>query len=117
MTGKKALRFSDRYRVESIDYTDNSKGFVSNMKANYGVYKANLVDLKGDVVYVREDGFTFNTDAMLYNTKSKIVTTTTPYTSHKGKSYMKGKELMYNAKLKQMHSKTVEITYKLDEEK
>ncbi len=117
MTGKKALRFSNRYIVDDINYTDNSKKFISNMKANHGVYKANLVDLKGNVVYVREDGITFNTDSMLYNTTTKIVTTKDYYTSNKGESQMSGTGLSYNAALKQMKSKKIKIIYKLDEEK
>ena len=117
MAGEKALRFSDRYTVNNIDYTDNSKKFVSNMKANYGVYKTNLVNLKGDVMYVREDGITFNTHTMIYNTMTKIATTKDSYTSNKGESHMSGKGLVYNAKLKQMKSQAVQITYKIDEEK
>jgi len=116
MAGEKALRFSDRYTVSNMDYTDNSKKFVSNMKANYGVYKANLVHLKGDVMYVREDGITFNTNTMFYNTVTKIATTKDPYTSNKGESHMSGHGLVYNAKLKQMKSQSVQIIYKLDEE-
>lgn len=117
MAGEKALRFSNRYTVDTIDYTDNSKEFVSNMKANHGIYKVNTVDLKGDVMYVREDDITFNTETMFYNTTTKIATTKDSYILHKGESHMSGKGLVYNAKLKQMKSQAVQITYKLDEEK
>ena len=116
MAGEKALRFSNRYTVDTIDYTDNSKEFISNMKANHGVYKANTVDLKGDVVYVRENDITFNTDTMFYNTATKIASTKDSYISNRGESHMSGKGLVYNAKLKQMTSKSIQISYKMDEE-
>ncbi len=117
MAGEKALRFSNRYTVNAIDYTDNSKIFVSNMKADKGVYKVNLVNLKGNVTYVREDGITFKTNTMHYNTKTKIATTKDPYILHQDENYMNGKGLVYNAKLKQIKSQDVQITYELTEEK
>lgn len=116
MTGEKALRFSDRYTVDLIDYTDNSKEFVSNMKADFGIYKANHVNLKGNVVYVREDGITFKSDTMHYNTTTSIATTKDSYVSHKYESNMIGQGLVYNAELKQMKSQSVAIRYKLEEE-
>ena len=115
MTGKKALRFSNRYTVDEIDYTDNSNAFVANMKANYGIYKAHSADLKGAVSYVREDGITFNTDTMHYDTKTGIASTKDPYTAQKGESKMVGKGVVYDAKHKTMKSKKVEIRYKLED--
>ncbi|MDT8339661.1 MAG: LPS export ABC transporter periplasmic protein LptC, partial [Sulfurimonas sp.] len=34
MNGSKASRFTDRYTVEEMDYTDNSKEYMANMKSN-----------------------------------------------------------------------------------
>lgn len=114
MTGDKAERFKDRYIVDAIDYTDNSKKLVSNMVANYGMYKDDVVDLEGNVTYVRADGITFKSNRMAYNTLTKIATTKEPYTAQKGESEMSGRSLTYNALLKQMKSRKVAITYKLN---
>lgn len=116
MTGEKALRFSDRYTVDLIDYTNNSKEFVSNMKADFGIYKTNNVDLKGNCVYVREDGISFKSNTMHYNTATSIATTKDAYSAHKYESNMIGQGLVYNAELKQMKSKKVVIRYKLEGE-
>ena len=116
MAGDKALRFKDRYTVDAIDFTDNSKMFVSNMKADYGIYKNNIVDLKSHVTYVREDGLSFKSNSMLYNTKTTIAKTKDSYIAYKDKSTIIGKGLEYNSKLQTLNSNKVTITYKLKEE-
>ena len=117
MTGDKAQRFKNRYTVNAINFTDNSKEFVSNMKADYGVYKDNRVDLKSNIAYVREDGLSFESDTMHYNTKTGIVKTEDSYLAHKGESTMEGKGLEYNSKLQTLNSNKVIIKYNLEEGK
>ncbi len=117
MSGKRALRFSDRYTVEDINFTDYSKEFNSNMKAKKGLYKGNVVDLKGDVRYYREDGLAFKSPTLLYNTKTTIATTDDTYVANFGVSTMKGKTLIYNSKLNRINSTDVLIEYKLNERK
>ncbi|MBU4110355.1 LPS export ABC transporter periplasmic protein LptC, partial [bacterium] len=51
MKGNNALRYEDRYLVENIDYTDNSKKYKANMVADKGVYKDNIVNLSGNIIY------------------------------------------------------------------
>jgi len=42
MNGDKAIRYADRYTVSNINFTDNSKKYIANMKANKGIYKTIL---------------------------------------------------------------------------
>ncbi|SMP88921.1 Lipopolysaccharide-assembly, LptC-related, partial [Epsilonproteobacteria bacterium SCGC AD-308-P11] len=63
MIGTKGTRYSDRYTVENIDYTDNSEKFIANMKADNGIYKDDIVYLEGNVTYTREDGLVFFTQS------------------------------------------------------
>ena len=58
MTGNSAIRYEDRYSVANIDYTDNSKEYIANMRARHGLYKDEIIELEDNVVYSREDGFT-----------------------------------------------------------
>ena len=52
MNGDKGIRYKDRYVVNNIDYTDNTKKYLANMKANKGIYKDDIIDLEGNLVYV-----------------------------------------------------------------
>jgi len=113
MTGSKMFRYSDRYTVNHIDFTDDSKGHISNMKANSGLYKDNIVDLKGDISYVREDGLAFESQTMTYNTKTSIAKTESDYVAFRGKSTMKGSSLEYNSLLNKIKSSNVEVNYQL----
>ena len=117
MAGKKALRYKDRYVVDYVDFTDNSKEYISNMKADKGLYKNDIVDLEGNVFYVREDGLSFESPTMKYNTKSSVATTKDNYVAYRDQNKMRGTSLEYNSLLKKMKSKKVTINYQIAEEK
>ncbi|HUH41662.1 MAG TPA: LPS export ABC transporter periplasmic protein LptC [Sulfurimonas sp.] len=115
MNGTKAIRYSDRYRVDDIDYTDNSKEYVANMKSNNGIYKDDIVYLDGDIVYVREDGLTFETQKATYNKKTSIAIADGPYLLYRGANRVIGKALHYNSDLEKITSKNVTAKYQLKE--
>ena len=117
MIGKRTLRYADRYTVEDIDFTDHSREFIANMKANEGLYKGDIVDLKGDVSYSREDGIAFKSQTLLYNMQTSIAITNDKFVSYKGVSTMNGTSLEYDSKLNKLNSKNVLIKYKLNEKK
>ena len=113
MTGDNAIRYSDRYTVKNIDYTDNSKEYIANMKAKQGLYKDETVELEDDVVYSREDGLTFETSKVVYNKRTNIAIIDTDYASYKDKHIVKGSFVKYNNSLNQVESKNVTAIYKL----
>ena len=115
MLGSNAIRYSDRYTVKNIDYTDNSTNYIANMKANNGIYKNNIVVLNGDVVYTREDGLTFQTQKAIYNKKTSIAKTDTPYVLYQGQNRVRGLSLIYNSKLNTIQSNQVVSKYQLKE--
>ncbi len=115
MNGTKAIRYSDRYRVDDIDYTDNSKEYVANMKSNSGIYKGDIVYLDGDIVYVREDGLTFETQKATYNKKTSIAIADGDYLLYRGANRVIGKGLHYNSSLEKVASKNVTAKYQLKE--
>jgi len=115
MSGNQALRYKDRYVMNSIDFTDNGKEFIANMKADHALYKNNIVNLDGKVIYVREDGLTFKTPSLAYNTKTSIATSKDVYKAYRDNSVVHGKTLEYNAKLDTFNSKNVTVKYQLEE--
>lgn len=115
MFGSVGIRYSDRYKVENIDYTDNSKQYIVNMKANYGQYKNNIIDLTGDVVYYREDGLTFDTQKVVYDKTTHIVIADSNYTIHRNNDNVVGTYLKYDNLLDKIESKNVTALYNLQE--
>lgn len=117
MKGNEGTRYSNRYEVQKINYTDNSQEYLANMVANEGVYKNEIVDLTGDVVYTREDGFTFKTQIASYNKKTSIALAKTDYVSYLGEDQVRGTWLKYNNKESIAHSKNVDAIYQIQEDK
>lgn len=115
MTGDDAIRYEDRYTVSNIDYTDNSKEYIANMRAKHGLYKENIVDLEENVVYKREDGLTFETDRTVYNKNTSIASADSDYISYRGENVIKGSSVKYNNSLNRVDSKNVRATYQLKE--
>ncbi|PLY13571.1 LPS export ABC transporter periplasmic protein LptC [Sulfurimonas sp. CVO] len=115
MNGEKAIRYADRYTIDKMDYTDNSKKYIANMKSNSGIYKDDIVYLNGDVVYFRQDGLTFETQKAVYNKKTNIATADGDYVLYKGTNRVTGRELKYNNSLQRVESKDVKAIYQLKE--
>ncbi|QOY53576.1 LPS export ABC transporter periplasmic protein LptC [Candidatus Sulfurimonas marisnigri] len=116
MSGTEATRYTNRYVVNLIDYTDNSKNYIANMKANSGIYKNEIVTLEGDVVYYREDGLTFETQKAVYNKKTSITNADGKYLLYQNSDRVIGTQLKYNNLLEQVSSKDVVAKYQLKEE-
>ena len=117
MSGEQSLRFKDRYRVNNIDFTDSSRSFISNMKADVGIYKNDIVDLKGNITFIREDGLEIRSQKLIYNRKNSIANSPTKYTSVMGKSKASGSSIVYDAKNRKVKSKNIRVIYDLQERK
>jgi len=113
MNGDNALKYKNRYEVVGVNYTDNSRDYIANMKANHGVYKDHIMSLEGDIVYLREDGINFETQELIYNKKTDIVVSKTPYTAFRGENVVTGESLKYNNLLDQIESSKVTVKYKI----
>ncbi len=116
MSGESSLRYADRYVVNQIDFTDSSKHFISNMKADLGIYKNSMINLSGNITYIREDGLEIHSQKMLYNQKTSIARCDVPYKAMLGKNTINGSSIIYDAKNRRVKSKNVTINYNLQEE-
>jgi len=117
MSGSEGVKYSNRYTVKDIDYTDNSKDYVANMTAINGVYKNDIVTLVGDVVYFREDGLTFETKKAVYNKKTSISRADGEYVLYRNSDRVIGKKLRYNNESEKIKSINVTAKYQLKEGK
>lgn len=115
MKGSSAARFSDRYNVKDIDYTDNSNEFRTNMKAKNGLYKKEIVYLDGDVYFTRVDGLRYFSQKAVYNKKTDTVYSKADYVAHINDNVVYGDYIKYNSKLQKMISNNVYAVYKLKE--
>jgi LPS export ABC transporter protein LptC len=115
MSGESTVKYSNRYEVHAINYTDNSKKYMANMQSDYGIYKDNDIILNGNIKFVREDGFTFETDKAKYNKLNNLITTDGKYTSFREKNSIVGSSLEFNNKLNRIKSSNVTVTYQLEE--
>ncbi|MBD3823240.1 MAG: LPS export ABC transporter periplasmic protein LptC [Epsilonproteobacteria bacterium] len=113
MHGDKAIRFDNRYRVDGINYTDNSEYYVANMRSNLGIYKDDIVDLKGDVTYTREDGLTFETQHATYDKIKGIASTNVRFLAYRGSDRVEGAGLLYENKENKARAKGVSAVYNL----
>ncbi len=116
MKGDNAIRYSNRYKVSNIDYTDNSRKYLASMKADSGLFKDEVVDLIGNVNYQREDGLSFRTQKASYNKKTKVAYTDMDYISFMGDNKIVGSSLKYDNILKRITSKNVRVKYQLKED-
>ena len=117
MIGTKAIRYTDRYSVDNINYTDNTQEYIANMKANNGIYKNDILTLTGDVLYNREDGLVMETSKAIYNKKNTITTIDNDYVSYQGNNRVIGSSAVYNNKLNKIASKNVIVKYQIKENK
>ena len=115
MTGDGSVKYDDRYLVTNIDYTDNSREYIANMKADEGLYKDDAVALDGDITYIREDGLTFKADRAVYDKKTEIIQTDSEFTSFRSSNAINGSSLKYHNDSQKIEAKNVTIKYQLKE--
>lgn len=117
MYGSEAFRYSDRYTIDNIDHSDNSKLHISNLKAKYGLYKDNTLHLDGNVTFVRDDGLKYQTQSALYYKDKSLFVTDTNYKLTQAENSLRGSSLDYNNITGKIHSKNIEAIYYIKERK
>lgn len=115
LLGTKGTRYADRYKIDNVNFTDNTKKYIANIKANKGIYKNDIITLTGDVLYNREDGLSFSSDEAIYDKKSSIIYTNHKYIAYQGKNRFTGTSLIYNNLTNKIKSKNITTIYQLRE--
>jgi hypothetical protein len=117
MSGDTGIRYTNRYVINNIDYTDNSKDFISNMKAKNGLYKQNIVYLNGDVGFTRDDGLKFFSQKVIYNKVKDMVSSNVEYIAYMGENYILGDSIVFDNNKNTVKSKNINAVYILEEKK
>jgi LPS export ABC transporter protein LptC len=115
MSGKSALRYSDRYEVKKFHFIDSSKKYLANIQADYGIYKDSNISLYGNIKFVQKDGLTFQTQSATYNKKTNLLRAKGSYTLLKDTDRFQGKDLYYYNKQNRVTSKDITAIYQIQE--
>ncbi len=115
MKGTSATRYSDRYNVKNIDYTDNSKEFRANLKAKNGLYKEDVVYLDKDVFFTRADGLKYFSQKAVYNKKIGTVYSEVDYVANMNRNLVYGDNIEYNNLSQTIKSENVYAIYQIKE--
>ena len=115
MEGKSTIRYSDRYSVSDINFTDNSQEYLVNIVAGNGVYKEKELELKNNIIFSREDGLSFKTEKATYDKDTNTIKTVGKYYSSIGNNTISGDSLTYYNIKKRIESKNIVAIYQLGE--
>lgn len=115
LAGTKGIRYSDRYNIKNVNFTDNTKKYVANIKANSGIYKDDIITLHKDVVYHRADGLNFTSDEAIYSKITSIVKTNKKYVAYSGSNKLIGTSLIYDNLKNKIKSNNITAIYTLRE--
>ena len=77
--GETGRKYTNRYTVDNLNYTDNSSEFISNIKSNKALYKNYTLNLEGDIKYFREDGLIFTSQKASYDKQTAVIISYTDY--------------------------------------
>lgn len=113
--GSKGNRFSDRYVIEDVNYTDNTKKYVENMRSDIGVYKGNVVTLEGNVRYHRQDGIYFRSNRATFDQNHSVARTQGAFVLTKGDDSVRGENLFYNSDSGTIKAQNVTGVYMINE--
>lgn len=117
MQGDKAIKYDEYYVVEGIDFTDNSRDFISNMSANSGFYGDNILELDGDVIYTRDDGLIFKTQKATYDKNIDTLYSSSDFILFRDNDEVVGTSFKYNNVLNTLSMKNIVAKYQLKEKK
>ena len=115
LKGDHGLRYKDRYEVQKVSFSDNTKEYLQHMHAGYGIYKDEILKLDNGVHFKREDGLSFTSNEAMFEQKRSIATTKGAFEIRYNDNWVKGKALYYDTKRNIVRSKEVEGVYMLED--
>ncbi len=115
LSGSEGKRFSDRYEVYDVNYTNNTEESIENMVASYGLYKGETLALENDVHYRRDDGVNFTCNKAEYNKVTSVIQTVGPFTLWQYENRFSGTDLLYYSKQGKVSADDVTGIYTITE--
>lgn len=116
LLGSHAFKFTNRYEIDNVDYTDAKNELSDNLTAKHGRYQDDIIDLEGDVHYKRIDGVRFDSQEAQYKNKLGIVSTQKDFILYQNESWFSGTKLLFDTKKESYSALSVEGLYYLEKE-
>jgi len=113
LKGSSGKRYENRYEVENVTYTDNTKDFREEMSAGYGLYKNNIIALEKNVHFKREDGLEFISKEAQYDQNRSVATTKGEFRIKNYEDWVVGDKLYYDTQKGRVTAQKVEGLYNL----
>ncbi len=117
LQGSYAERYSNRYEIHDLNYTNNSAQEQQKMIATRAMYQDKTLYLNGNVVYKKGNNFMFTSDEAQYDEKTKNASTTGKFELKSSDGIFSGYELQYNSESEKVKAKTITATYHLNKVK
>ncbi len=117
LQGDSGERFSNRYEISNINYTNKSVEKPQSMQASEALYKDNMLYLNDDVMYRQGESFTFRSDEALYDEKAKTAYTSGKFELKSSDGVFRGTALEYNSETQNVNAKAITATYHLNKVK
>jgi LPS export ABC transporter protein LptC len=115
LSGSEGKRFTDRYVIKDVNYTDNTKKYVENMRSDTGVYKGNVVTLEGNVRYHRKDGIYFNSEKATFDQNQSVARTHGKFVLTRVSDRVQGDDLYYNSDSGKIKAQNITAFYRINE--
>ncbi len=117
LQGSYAERYSDRYEIRNLSYTNNSVQEQQKIAAALAIYQDKTLYLNGNVIYEKGDNFMFTSDEAQYNEETKSAYTTGKFELKSSDGLFSGHELQYNSESEKVKAKTITAIYHLNKAK
>ena len=115
MSGSHGWRYTNRYEIFDVNFTDNTKQYIQKMAADFGRYQNSVIDLVGNVHYRREDGLAFVSNEATYDQNRSTASTKGEFKIVHNNDWVEGKALVYNSEAGTVNAKEIEAHYLIRE--
>ena len=113
LSAKETIKYKTHLDFKEIDLRDE---MGHNIKAKEGVYKDDIVYMKENIHLTRKDGLSFTTENLNYNLKTKEMQTFSPFILELNESSIKGTNLMFYLKTKEIRADNIDARIYLSSE-
>jgi len=104
------IKYKTHLDFKDIDLSDENG---DNIKAKQGLYIDDRLYMKEKIRLTRQDGLTFTTENLNYNLKTKELQTLEPFVLELNESRIKGTNLRFYIKTKEIRADNIEATIHL----
>ncbi len=117
LQGESGKRFSDRYEINDLNYSNLSTKKSQAMSASLARYKDNILYLDNNVIYQQGENFIFKSNEAIYNEKNNKASTSGKFELKSADGLFGGAALEYNSETQNVKAKSITAIYHLNKVK